>query len=65
MFFEKNFRNIASLHPHPKYNPRQYAFDIMVIKTVTPFQLGRAVIPIKLADQGYDPIGNGVMSIEL
>ena len=51
-------RNIASLHPHPKYDPRQYAFDIMVIKTVSPFQLGRTVNTIKLADQGYDPAGN-------
>ena len=45
------------MYPHPNYNPGKLKFDIMVLKTITPFSFTKEVKPIKLADVNSDPKG--------
>ena len=50
-------RLIAAMFPHPNYSPGKLKFDIMVLKTVSPFSFTKEVKPIKLAAVNYDPKG--------
>ena len=45
------------MYPHPNYNPGKLKFDVMVLKTVSPFSFTKEVKPIKLADVNHDPKG--------
>ena len=50
-------RNVAKFITHPQWNKRTFFFDIMVAKTVAPFDLTNVTATIKLANLGYNPRG--------
>jgi len=50
------------MFPHPNYNPGKDQFDIMILKTVSPFSFTREVKPIKLAGVNYEPKGTKWLS---